>query len=279
MTASPLSPVETRARERLRARTAFSRGALAIFAVLQVLMFTPPFGGRALAEEPVKGEVKVSTSDGYARLAFRLEKEVPASIEITYPVMVVKFKKPVAIAVDQFTAAAPNYISAARLDPDGMAIRIALVHKVKLNSIPAAERLYIDLLPETWSGTLPGLPQDVVEELAKRALDAERQLRLQRSSKRPAKPPAIRVKVATEPTFTRYVFAMPDLANVVPERADGKLTLEFDQPLKWDLTDARAALPQTLRSIDADLDEDAVAVTFKFNGAPEVRTFREDRSI
>jgi tetratricopeptide (TPR) repeat protein len=279
MTASPLSPVETRARERLRARTMFSRGALAIFAILQMLMFAPPFGGRALAEEPVKGEVKVSTSDGYARLAFRLEKEVPASIEITYPVMVVKFKKPVAIAVDQFTAVAPNYISAARLDPDGMAIRIALVHKVKLNSIPAAERLYIDLLPETWSGTLPGLPQDVVEELAKRALDAERQLRLQRSSKRPAKPPAIRVKVATEPTFTRYVFAMPDLANVVPERADGKLTLEFDQPLKWDLTDARAALPQTLRSIDADLDEDAVAVTFSFNGAPEVRTFREDRSI
>jgi len=70
-----------------------------------MLMFAPPFGGRALAEEPVKGEVKVSTSDGYARLAFRLEKEVPASIEITYPVMVVKFKKPVAIAVDQFTAA------------------------------------------------------------------------------------------------------------------------------------------------------------------------------
>jgi tetratricopeptide (TPR) repeat protein len=279
MTASPLSPVEARARERLRARTTFSRSALAIFAVLQMLMFAPPFGGRALAEEAVKGEVKLSTSDGYARLAFRLEKEVPASIEITYPVMVVKFKKPVAIAVDQFTAAAPSYISAARLDPDGMAIRIALVHKVKLNSIPAAERLYIDLLPETWSGTLPGLPQDVVGELAQRALDAERQLRLQRSSKRPAKPQAIRVKVATEPTFTRYVFAMPDLANVVPERVAGKLTLEFDQPLKWDLTDARAALPQTLRSIDADLDEDAVAVTFKFNGAPEVRTFREDRSI
>ena len=72
---------------------------------------------------------------------------------------------------------------------------------------------------------------------------------------------------------------MPDMANVVPEQTDGKLTLEFDQAIKWDLADARAAMPKTLRSIDADVEEDAVAVSFSFNGAPQVRTFREDRSI
>ena len=160
-----------------------------------------------------------------------------------------------------------------------MSIRIALAQKVKLNSIPAAERLYVDLLPETWSEMLPGLPREVIDELAKRALEAERQLRLQRISAKTEKPAAIRVKVATEPTFTRYVFAMPELANVVPENADGKLTLEFDQPIKWDLSDARVALPPALKSIDADLDEDSVAVIFTFNGDPQVRTFREDRSI
>ncbi len=99
------------------------------------------------------------------------------------------------------------------------------------------------------------------------------------SAAKAEKPTAIRVKVATQPTFTRYVFAMPDLANVVPENADGKLTLEFDQPIKWDLADAKAAMPPTLKSIEADGDEDSVAVTFTFNGDPKVRTFREDRSI
>ena len=93
------------------------------------------------------------------------------------------------------------------------------------------------------------------------------------------KPEAIRVKVATQPTFTRYVFSMPDMANVVPERADGKLTLDFDQPIKWDLADAQAAPPPTLKSIDADVEDDSTSVTFAFNGAPQVRTFREDRSI
>jgi tetratricopeptide (TPR) repeat protein len=280
MTASPLSPRQTRARARRRGRPLCGRGALAIVAILQMLvLFTPPFGGRAFAEERIKGEIKVSTDGGYARLAFRFEKEVPANIQITYPIMVVTFKKPVAIAVDRLNAAASDYISAARLDPDGNSMRIALARKVKLNSMPAAERLYVDLLPEAWTGLLPGLPREVIEELANRALAAESQLRKQRFTAKTQKPAAIRVKVATQPTFTRYVFAMPDVANVVPESAEGKLTLEFDQPIKWDLTDARASMPPTLRSIDADVEDDSVAVSFAFNGTPQVRTFREDRSI
>src|SRR5664279_5060956 len=280
MTASSLSPMGIRALERMRGRPFCGCGALAIVAILQTLMlFTPPFGGRAFAEERIKGEIKVSTEGGYARLVFRFEKEAPANIQITYPIMVVTFKKPVAIAVDRLNAAASDYISAARLDPDGISIRIALARKIKVNSMPAAERLYIDLLPEAWSGLLPGLPREVIEELANRALAAESQLRKQRFTAKTQKPAAIRVKVATQPTFTRYVFAMPDVANVVPESTDGKLTLEFDQPIKWDLADARAAMPPTLRSIDADVEDDSVAVSFAFNGTPQVRTFREDRSI
>ncbi len=280
MTASSLSPMTTRARTGARWRPLWGcRGLTAIVLLQALTWFAPAMSGRALADERVKGEVKVTTGGGYARLTFRFEKEVPANIQIVFPIMMVTFKKPVAIAVDRLSAGAPDYISAARLDPDGTAIRIALTHKFKYNSIAAAERLYVDLLPETWTGIMPGLPQDVIEELANRALAAERQLRLQRHEAKPQRASAIRVKVASQPTFTRYVFALPDVANVVPERADGKLTLDFDQPIKWDLSDARAAMPPTLKSIDADVEVDSVAVTFSLNGTPKVHTFREDRSI
>ena len=171
MTASPLSPTETRVRKRARWQPHYVCRALALFALLQApALFTPAFG----AEEPVKGAVKVTTDGGYARLAFRFEKEVTANIQITFPIMVVTFKKPVAISVDGLNANAPDYISAARIDPDGTAIRIALKRKIKLNSTPVAERLYVDLLPETWAGLQPGLPHEVIEELANRALEAER---------------------------------------------------------------------------------------------------------
>ena len=43
----------------------------------------------------------------------------------------------------------------------------------------AGERLFVDLLPESWTGEPPGLPREVVEELARRAREAERQARQQ----------------------------------------------------------------------------------------------------
>ncbi len=279
MTASPLSPTGTRARTRTRPPRRVWRRLAIVAGFYALMLLAPVFSVHAQTETPIKGDIKVTTDGGYLRLAFRFEKEVPASIQTSYPIIIVTFKNPVAVSIDQLSKLAPDYISAARLDPDGTSIRIAVRREVKVNSIPFAERLYIDLLPSNWTGIMPGLPHDVVEELANRALEAERQLRKQRFVAKTQTPSSIRVKVATQPTFTRFIFPMPDLANVMPDRSDGKLTLEFDQPIKWDLADAQAALPPTLHAIDTEVEDDSMTVTFKFNGNPEVRSFREDRSI
>src|SRR6185437_1467925 len=217
MTASPPSSTGTRAHS--HARRPWRGCYVLTVAILQALiLLAPGFGGRAHAETRVKGEVKVTTDGGFARLAFRFEKEMPATVNLNYPIIVVTFKAPVAIALDSLSSGAADYISAARLDPDGTAIRIALKRPIKLNATPVAEQLFVDLLPANWSGIMPGLPSDVVLGLAHRALEAERQLRLQRvtaKENKEKKPQEFRVKVATQPTFIRYVFAMPDLANVV----------------------------------------------------------------
>ena len=55
--------------------------------------------------------------------------------------------------------------------------------------------------------------------------------------------------------------------------------LNFDQQVNWDLADAKASLPPTVKSIESEVDFDTVAVVFTLNGTPQVRTFREDRSI
>jgi hypothetical protein len=231
------------------------------------------------AEGPIKGEVKAVTDGGYVRLMFQFDEAVEAATRVSGPIIVISFNKPVAVAVERLNVNAADYISAARRDPDGSAIRIALTRKVKLNTIGAAERLYVDLMPENWKGPMPGLPQEVVDDLVRRAREAERQLHQQRAAEKQKKPPLIRVKVATQPTFVRYIFTMPGTVNVIPERADGRVTLNFDQQVNWDLADAKASLPQTLKSIEAEIDFDSVAVVFALNGTPDVRTFREDRSI
>ena len=246
MTAPSLSLKQMRAADRAyaRVRPRLMRRALGVFVTLEVLMLLAMalvFSGGAKAAEPVKGEVRVFTDGGYARLVFRLDEEVPADVRIANSVMVIRFKKPVAISVDRMNVNARDYISAARIDPDGSAIRIALAREFKFNTIPAAERLYVDLLPLTWTSMLPGLPQEVIDELSRRARDAERQLHRQRLTAKQKQTPLTRVRVAIQPTFIRYVFEMPDTANVVPERSDGKLTLNFDEQIRWDLADVKAA--------------------------------------
>ncbi len=280
MTALPISLKQVRAQARSQ-RPRLGRRVTATFlalAALMLLALVMLFSGVARAEEPVKGEVKVLTDDGYARLIFKLDHEVKANVSEAWPIVKVSFAKPVDVSVDRVSGAAVDYISAARRDPDGTTIRLALKRRLKINTTPAGDRLFVDLLPESWKGVLPGLPKEVIAELAQRASEADRLLHRQRLADQ-LKTPTIRVKVATQPTFIRYVFEMPDGVNVVPERSKGTLKLNFDRPIKWDLADAKVSLPPTLKSVDADTDFGAVTVTFTLNGSPEVRTFREDRSI
>jgi hypothetical protein len=173
------------------------RARRAIFAVLLAAFAAVALAGAARANEPIDGAVKTSTDGGFARLVFKFDKSVPAKIQVNWPVMVITFEKPVKVAVDRLSTDAPGYISAARSDPDGGAIRIALARKVKINTTPVAERLYVDLLPEKWTGVMPGLPKEVVEQLAERAREAERLLQRQRAEEMRRTPPLIRVKVAS----------------------------------------------------------------------------------
>ena len=244
---------------------------------LTLLALSPLSAARA--DEPIKGEVKAVNDGGFLRLMFQFDQAVEATTRVSGAIVIISFNKPVALAVERLNVNAPEYISAARRDPDGSAIRLALLRKVKLNTIAAAERLYVDLLPEAWKGPMPGLPQEVIDELVRRARNAESQLHQQRAADKQKKPPVVRVKVATQPTFVRYVFTMPGTVNVIPERADGRLTLNFDQQVAWDLADAKASLPPTLKSIESEVDFDSVAVVFTLSGTPEVRAFREERSI
>jgi len=277
MTFLPFGLKRLFARSPERAQPA-GRGRWTPFVFLAGLVFFAwPFVARA--DDPIKGEVKAIADGGFVRLLFHFDEAVESNVRVSGAIIVITFKKPVAVAVEKLSSGASGFISVARRDPDGGAIRIALAQKVKVNTIAAAERLYVDLLPDKWNGPTPGLPQEVIDELVRRAREAESQLHQQKIADKQKKPPTVRVKVAAQPTFIRYIFTMPGTVNVVPERADGRVTLNFDQQVTWDLADAKASLPPTLKSIESEVDFDTVVVVFTLNGTPQVRTFREDRSI
>ncbi len=259
---------------RQRARGGCARVLLPAFLLLAAALACAP--ARA---DMLPGKVTTSTDHGFARMVFKFDRPVPARVSLTWPIMIIHFGKPVDVSVDRLNEGAPSFISAARRDPDGTAVRIALVRQVRYHVIPAGERLFIDLLPENWSGLLPGLPQDVIDQLARRADEADKLIDRARRATDKALAHPIRVKVATQPTFTRYVFDLKTKTHVDPERGEGTYTLHFDQPIKWDLGDALADLPPTVKMIDTTHTDRSAAVRFKLSNDPSVRTFRAGSSF
>jgi tetratricopeptide (TPR) repeat protein len=225
---------------------------------------------------PLKTTVAVTVNDGYLRLVFSAAEYIDATARVAGNVLIISFKHPVDVAVDRIAEQAPTYIGVARTDPDGQAVRIALVRPVTVNAMPAGEKLFVDLLPDTWTGVPPGLPQDVVDDLARRAREAEQLMARARQTAQQKKIAPISVHVATQPTFTRYVFAVPNQTTVAADRSKQRLVLKFGAPVTFDLADAQAALPSAVEGISSELDNDAASVRFVLAAKVDVRTFRDE---
>jgi len=229
----------------------------------------------AARDHAVSGNVHVEMSQGFARILLHLSEPVESEVNTAGGIVVIHFQRPVNIPIDKLAHAAPNYIGAARRDPDGRGLRIALNRRVHVNAMPAGERIYIDLLPDTWKGLAPGLPTQVIEELSRRAREAERAVRAHREIAHKDERP-VRVRVATQPTFTRYVFELPDVISVDTDRGADDVTLTFGARLKFDFGDMKSALPKAVRAVESFDRGDSVAVRFALNGKADIRTFRED---
>src|ERR1700685_1948115 len=123
---------------------------------------------------PIKATLTATVNDGYARLVFDMSEYDEASVRLANNVLVIGFKRPIDVSVERLTSQIPDYIGAARRDPDGKGIRVALAQQLKLKATSAAEKYFVELLPTSWSGQPPGLPPEVVADLARRAGEADR---------------------------------------------------------------------------------------------------------
>ena len=236
------------------------------------------FSGACRAADPVRGEASFAATGGYARLVLKLAQDVPSDVTTAGSILVIRFAQPVDIPVDKLPEAAPDYVNSARRDPDGSAIRLSLARRVTVNTMTAGERVFVDLLPDSWSGPPPSLPPEVVRELAERARAAERALRLQRAAAEAKKHPPIRVRTSVQPTFVRFAFEMPDGVGVSSVLNDQKLSLLFNSLLTFDLADAREAAPPNIAAINQKVEGDATVVEMALIGDVDVHSFREDKN-
>ena len=230
------------------------------------------------ADDPVRGEATFTSGGGFARLVLKLAEDVESEVSTAGSIIIIHFKRPVDIPVDKLSDAVPDYVGSARRDPDGTAIRLSLARRATVNTMTAGERIFVDFLPDSWTGPPPSLPAAVVRELAERARAAERALRAQMAANAAKKRPPVRVRASVQPTFVRFVFEMPDGVSVSSVLNDQKLTLQFNSVLNFDLADAKVAAPPNIASISQRADVDSSAVDIVLIGEVDVHSFREEKN-
>lgn len=254
-------------------------GRTAVWLVLAALLSLAVT--RASAETFV-ADVEAMDMNGYGRLVltFRDRTLLPSfDARVSSGVLRVSFEDQVEIKVSNVPVALSAYVSVARRDPDGTGIRLALRNDLRINTMEAGEKLFIDLLPTNWRGLPPGLPDDVVAELAKRAETALRRVReLEQAQLTVREGPQVKLRIGEHPTFTRLVFDWTVRFDSKFIREDDLVKVIFNHPVRLDLSELRSHLPKGVvdaTSFDAD---GKLNFLLRVDPAVDIRAFREEQT-
>ncbi|MBA5779296.1 hypothetical protein H2509_19370 [Stappia sp. F7233] len=259
-------------------RSAFHSLIVLLSAALTLVAY--PLRGDVARAETLKAELVATPENGYARLVitFPGRSLLPHyDALITNNVLKISFQDPISVKVDNVPLKLPTYVSIARQDPDGSAIRLALTQEYRINTMEAGEKLFIDLLPASWSGPTPPLPDSVVKELALRAEEALKKARaLELARLRGQVEPEVSLRIGLHPTFTRLAFLwnLPFDTAFVREGDIVKLTFNYDADL--DLSQLRAHLPPGIADATSFVDEGKLKFLLRLAKGVDIRAFREE---
>lgn len=245
-----------------------------------LLVFAAIVPSQAETMEPVG--LDVFPEEGYGRIVLTFKDRTLLPIYdavITGGVLRISFEEPIDIKVDDVPLDLGEYVTIARRDPDGSAIRFALKNQFQINTLEAGEKLFVDILPMDWQGLPPGLPDDVVRELAKRAEAAMRKVRaLEQARLKAQEGPEVSLHVGEHPTFTRLVFDWSIKFDTAFVRENDIIKLTFNHPAQLDIAHLRAHLPQGVIDATSFLDKGKLKFLMRVEPSVDIRAFREEQT-
>ncbi len=225
-----------------------------------------------------QGQLFATEEDGYGRLILSfpsLDELPPYQMKIDNGVLSLVFEDPVSVILPDVALTMPNYLSVARIDPDQRGLRIGLRSGFNFNRIEAGEKLFIDLMPTTWQGMPPALPQDIIDELAERARIAAIHAEQERKARMAAElDPKVDVRVGRNATFLRLQFdwSVPTTGEFHKQGNVG--AADFEWPVPMDLAPLLSDLPAEIVSVQSGSSPDGAVATFVFAEGVEPRFYQ-----
>lgn len=215
-----------------------------------------------------QGQLFATEEEGYARLILSfpsLDKLPPYRMRIENGVLSLEFDNPIEVVLPDVAVTMPNYLSVARIDPDGRGLRLGLRSGFTFNRIEAGEQLFIDLMPPGWQGMPPALPQDVIDKLAERARIAAIAAEQDRKARMTAElDPKVTLRVGRNATFLRAQFDWTVPTDGAFEQVGDLGVLNFEWPVAVDVADLVANLPAEITSVESEVSPDGSILSLVF---------------
>jgi tetratricopeptide (TPR) repeat protein len=233
----------------------------------------------AVSAEAADVTVRGAEMNRYGRIALTFDEVTKVNARAANGVLVLSFGQPTSIKEERLPAEMPAYVSAVRHDPDRTGLRIALAAPYDVNILEAGEKVFVDLLPENWTGLRPGLPPDVVAELARRAQEAEARNQAEALRRKIEGLKPMRARVASLPALTRIVFEPPGIVPVQFAAKGSEVTLLFEAPLALDQSQIAGQLAPAAVRFKAEAGPDSLLVRLTLAEGYGARGFREDETF
>ena len=250
-------------------RRGIRRVATGIFQFVLDLLFVAliallPMTARADDAAPIPVETRAGVHSGFARLVFAPSaggKSVPFTMSSDGTTLTLQFQAPIKAALDRVGRSLSDYVSDLSLSSDGKTVTAKLLRPVVPHqAVDGSATFYVDLVDKPKPTTIGELAQQAqAPEPAKPAAEKPQPAAPPQKPVKP--PPAVPIRAAVHDKADRLVFDWPKPVNPTTAEAEGRGTISFDQPGRFDTDRLSKALPAALRPVEATPDGTALSLT------------------
>ncbi|MGN6149960.1 MAG: hypothetical protein ACTHPD_15600, partial [Rhizomicrobium sp.] len=208
--------------------------------------------------------VITSTSSGFGRIVFTFDPAANATAQMTSGVVTVKADRKIALDPSAIARNFGDYVASARLDPNGMTLRIALSQDAKLHTSVSANRFAVDLAPPSFAGTPPDLPPPP----PKVAPPAD-----------VAKLPALSIRAGAYSNFSRIVFDWTKTVAYKITPGTGHLSIRFEAAQRPDFSAFERIAPPWVKLAGWRVENGGTVVEFTADPGSRFHDFRDGAHI
>jgi hypothetical protein len=208
--------------------------------------------------------VTTDSGSGFGRILLTLMPAAHAKAAMSAGVATISFDRKVAIDPAQITRGLGPYVSAARLDPDGMTLRLALAQDAHLHTSASMGRIAVDLVPSSFNGTPPDLPpppptQATAEELAHLA--------------------PLGIRAGAYANFSRIVFDWPHDVPYKVTAGPSRISIRFEAMAKPDFAAFQTIAPPWVKETGWRVENRGLVIEFSADPGSRYHDFRDSGHV